>query len=238
VRHLFYACLTAATVLLAACSCLPPQVESAEAERDVIFMLTACAIVASEWQEPVAHRRGHNIGSIVVGSDWHILHHGLNSNRRFNDGTQHAETRAIRSAIELRNRLLSSPPYQELLADAVVYTTLEPCSMCAGTMDLTNVRRVVYLQRDPSQKAIARLLYELHGEDAALPSQSKLGYAERLDDKFQAYEGSITDFLLSSEAAQVYRDAWSLFLSYQVVHPENRDVLEGARAYVSNITNE
>jgi hypothetical protein len=47
------------------------------------------------------------------------------------------------------------------LADVTIYTSLESCAQCAGTMALGRVRQVIYLQTDPGMYFIGRILRNL-----------------------------------------------------------------------------
>ena len=61
------------------------------------------------------------------------------------DPTAHAEILALRkAALKLRN---------ERLLDTILYSTVEPCAMCAGAIVLARVSRVIYGVRDPKTGA-------------------------------------------------------------------------------------
>jgi tRNA(adenine34) deaminase len=77
--------------------------------------------------------------------DGEILARGRNRIRGRRDPTAHAEILALRAAGEKLKR--------ERLTEAVLYTTLEPCAMCAGALVLARVKRVVYAARDPKAGA-------------------------------------------------------------------------------------
>lgn len=84
------------------------------------------------------------VGAVVV-QDGKILARGRNRIRGRRDPTAHAEILALRAAGEKLKR--------ERLTEAVLYTTLEPCAMCAGALVLARVKRVVYAARDPKAGA-------------------------------------------------------------------------------------
>jgi tRNA(adenine34) deaminase len=77
--------------------------------------------------------------------DGKILARGRNRIRGRRDPTAHAEILALRAAGEKLKR--------ERLTETVLYTTLEPCAMCAGALVLARVKRVVYAARDPKAGA-------------------------------------------------------------------------------------
>ena len=80
------------------------------------------------------------VGAIVVYNN-KIVAKAHNLNITTNDPTAHAEILSLRKASKiLRNyRLL----------DCEMYTTLEPCPMCAGAMVYARIKRLVYATEDP-----------------------------------------------------------------------------------------
>lgn len=84
------------------------------------------------------------VGAVVV-QDGKILARGRNRIRGRRDPTAHAEILALRAAGEKLKR--------ERLTEAVLYTTLEPCAMCAGALVLARVKRVVFGAQDPKAGA-------------------------------------------------------------------------------------
>lgn len=88
------------------------------------------------------------IGAVVV-VEGKIVGRGHNRTRRDQDPTQHAEMVALRAAA----RELSA----QRLVGATVYTTVEPCFMCAGALSHARVARVVWGVRDPKFGGCASL---------------------------------------------------------------------------------
>ena len=88
------------------------------------------------------------IGAVVV-LDGHVVGRGHNSTRTRNDPTAHAELLAVSAAA----RELGA----QRLPGATVYTTVEPCFMCAGALLHARVRRVVWAVRDPKFGGCASL---------------------------------------------------------------------------------
>jgi len=79
------------------------------------------------------------VGAVVV-VDGSICGRGFNSPIRLNDPSAHAEILALREAAgALKNYRLE---------DATLYTTLEPCVMCAGALVAARVKRLVFGARD------------------------------------------------------------------------------------------
>ena len=80
------------------------------------------------------------VGAVVVCAGA-VLARAHNRVRAGTDPTAHAELLALRAAA----RVLGF----ERLADCAVYSTVEPCFMCAGALVHARVRRVVFAVRDP-----------------------------------------------------------------------------------------
>ena len=80
------------------------------------------------------------IGAVVV-REGEVLGRGHNRTRREGDPTAHAEMIALRAAARASG-------YQRL-DGCTVYTTVEPCFMCAGALIHARVARVVWGVRDP-----------------------------------------------------------------------------------------
>jgi tRNA(adenine34) deaminase len=86
------------------------------------------------------------IGACVVGADGTLLAVAGNRTRTDCDPTAHAEINALRAAArKVENYRLT---------DAVVYSTIEPCAMCAGALVQARVRRLVYGARDERAGAV------------------------------------------------------------------------------------
>lgn len=85
------------------------------------------------------------IGEVPVGSvivlDNQVIGRGYNQTEKLKDPTAHAEILAITSACQAVG--------DWRLDGAVVYCTLEPCSMCAGAAVLARIAKIVYGASDP-----------------------------------------------------------------------------------------
>lgn len=75
------------------------------------------------------------VGAIVV-LDGEIIGEGWNQSINLHDATAHAEIMALREA--------GNTVENYRLINATLYVTLEPCSMCAGAMVHSRVKRLVY----------------------------------------------------------------------------------------------
>ncbi len=92
------------------------------------------------------------VGAVVV-RDGHILGRGHNQVETLGDPTAHAEILAIGAA--------AGEGSGWRLDDAVLYVTLEPCTMCCGAILLARISKVVFGVTDPRAGAAvstARLL--------------------------------------------------------------------------------
>src|SRR5271170_8345764 len=78
----------------------------------------------------------HPFGAILVGQDRNVLIETENGYMPAHDGTAHAE------------RLLSTEACRALEADvlagATIYSSAEPCAMCAGAIYWAGIGRLVY----------------------------------------------------------------------------------------------
>ena len=111
-----------------------------ERELDAHWMRQALA-AAHE-----ARERGEvPVGTCIVGDETMLAVAG-NRTRTDQDPTAHAEIVALREAAgKIGNYRLT---------DAVVYSTIEPCVMCAGALIQARVRRLVYGARDERAGAV------------------------------------------------------------------------------------
>jgi len=80
------------------------------------------------------------IGAIVVIKN-KIIGRGHNRTEALKDATAHAEMIAITSAAE------SYGDWR--LDDSILYSTIEPCAMCAGAAVLSRIKTIVYGAPDP-----------------------------------------------------------------------------------------
>ncbi len=98
------------------------------------------------------------IGCVVVGTDGHVLARDHNRREELGDPTAHAEVLAVRRAASLIGHWR--------LEGATVYSTLEPCPMCAGALVVSRIARLVYGARDLKAGAVDTL-FEI-GRDTRL----------------------------------------------------------------------
>jgi len=101
-------------------------------EDDLSLLRRAIALAAQ------AKARGkHPFGALIVAGDGEVLAQAINAfGWPDGDATGHAELVAVREASH------RFPP--ERLAQATLYTSAEPCAMCAGAVYWSGISRVVY----------------------------------------------------------------------------------------------
>jgi tRNA(adenine34) deaminase len=117
------------------------------------------------------------VGAVVARGE-EILAVAHNERETTKDPTAHAELLALRRA--------AAHIKSWRLADCTLYTTLEPCPMCAGALHAARIGRLVYATPDPKAGA-AGTLYDL-------PADSRLNHT------FPTISG-----LLEAEAANLLR---------------------------------
>jgi tRNA(Arg) A34 adenosine deaminase TadA len=211
-------------------------------ERDEIYQFLAYAIAFKDWQSQSTNpRRGHNIAAVLVNPEGKIVASGRNCNTLAKDTTQHAELRAMRGYL--------ATSQAGTLKGFTIYTTLEPCAMCAGMMIQAEVQRVVYGQSDPEfGKALDRLAIDTRERADGFPPYPRKVLSEpsssslrlRLDEAYRknpypSIEGGLVGWLRSEEANAHFQEAFRRFDQYEPRHDANRSVLREAREFYQAI---
>ncbi len=131
------------------------------------------------------------VGAVVV-HDGRVVGRGANRQIRDADPTAHAEIVALRQAA----RELGD--YR--LRDATLYSTLEPCAMCAGALVTARIARLVFGSRDLRFGAVR--------------SKFRLADSELLNHRLEIEEGVLAveclDLLQSFFARRREREAQSV----------------------------
>jgi tRNA(Arg) A34 adenosine deaminase TadA len=100
-------------------------------ETDIKYIRLAIAVA-----QQARDKGNHPFGSVLVDRDGKFLLGAENTVITERDCTGHAETNLMR---------LASKNYDaDFLASCMLYTSTEPCSMCASAIVWGNVRRVVF----------------------------------------------------------------------------------------------
>ena len=168
--------------------------------------------------------------------------------------------------------------YGMLLRDASLYTTLESCAQCSGIMALALLKEVIFLQSDPGQYSIGNIMRNMTvGTDSQAPepiSADALGFPffEKLNAAYECFAArpetvenamiltrdgkltsgsatkSITSFLCTKAARDIYVDAAAAFARLDLQYPDwkpgppdspnltNAKALEEVRQFVQYAT--
>jgi len=89
------------------------------------------------------------IGACLIDNEGNLLAAAGNKTRQTNDPTAHAEVLVLREAAQKISN------YR--LTETVLYTTIEPCAMCAGALVTARVKRLVFGARDERFGAVETL---------------------------------------------------------------------------------
>ena len=100
-------------------------------ERDGRYLRQAIA-----WSRTGRERGNRPFGAVVVSAGGEVLGEAWCNTSETGDCTGHAETNVVRQ--------LSPRVDRHTLARATLYSSAEPCVMCAGAIFWSNIGRVVY----------------------------------------------------------------------------------------------
>jgi tRNA(Arg) A34 adenosine deaminase TadA len=154
-------------------------------ENDLRFIRAAIDVARK------ARDRGdHPFGALLVDGQGRILMEAGNTVVTELDCTGHAETNLMRQA----SRRYDS----DFLATCTLYTSTEPCPMCAGAIYWGNVRRVVY---GLSQVGLYRMTGEEDQEVLHLPCRELFGKGRKPIE--------VIGPVLEEEARAVHAGFWS-----------------------------
>jgi len=146
--------------------------------------------IALAWQ---ARKHGnHPFGAVLVDENDRVLLQAENTVVTGRDCTGHAETNLVRLATQ------HFSPQQ--LAGHTLYSSTEPCAMCAGAIHWSRIGRVVYALSEVD-------LYAIIGpspEHLLLPCREVFARAQRPI----TVRGPISE--LGGEARAVHEDFWTL----------------------------
>ncbi|MER5753912.1 nucleoside deaminase [Streptomyces sp. NPDC002088] len=159
-----------------------PETLTAEDEK---FLLTAIELAARARQDG-----NHPFGSLLVLGGAAVLEAG-NTVVTGRDATGHAETNLVRLASRAYSRAE--------LARATLYTSTEPCAMCAGAVYWSGIGRVVYALGEDELLALTGANAE--NPTMALPCREVFAAGQRLVD--------VLGPCLHEQAAAVHADFWN-----------------------------
>ncbi len=135
-------------------------------------------------------RGNHPFGAVLVGPRGELLLEAQNTVVTEHDATGHAETNLVRMASQQFSR--------DFLATCTLFTSTEPCAMCAGALYWTNIGRVVF---GLSEAGLARLT----GDDPENPTLH-LPCREVFARGSRSIE--VIGPVLEEEAARVHQGFW------------------------------
>ena len=113
-------------------------------ETDLKFMQ-----IALDLAEKARRQDEVPIGACIVSESGELIGKGFNQTITKNDPTAHAEIEAIRQA--------GSKLGNYRLTETIIYTTIEPCVMCAGALVNARIKRLVYGANDERFGAVRSL---------------------------------------------------------------------------------
>lgn len=221
------------------------EISDAQREVDEIFILLTYSLVYKDWQSidiPRHQRRGYNIGAVLVNKENKAVAFDLNAINSTDNSTQHGEVRVITKFLE-KEKCFNLDGY-------TIYTTLEPCIMCAGMITMTDIDRAVFGQKDVQySKAFERLAIDTTpiGGFPPYPRKvitfsSKLDFSKELNQAFEEFlekddEKFLAKFLASDKAKNIFEKASRYFLKYKVEFPENQSVYDETIQFFNHINN-
>ncbi len=209
----------------------------AQVEKDKILSLLAYAVVLKDWQQSKSESRGYNIGSVLVDENDNIVCWARNSVNITKNNTQHGEVRLMLNYLNNVSDVFSLPDYK-------LYTTLEPCAMCSGMMTLNKLYLTVYGQKDHGYgDAIQRLELDSTSCGGFAPyPRSVISVINQTDvpemlDKAYLNSGisSITEWLATDQAKEIFKYAAQELGSYKPQYPENKEILQKALAFLQGV---
>ena len=104
-------------------------------------------LAAIELAQRARDNGNHPFGALLVDADGNVVVESENTVVTARDCTGHAEANAMRVA--------SGRFDPEFLRSCTLYTSTEPCAMCAGAIFWGNVRRVVFALSEQDWRDIA-----------------------------------------------------------------------------------
>ena len=125
----------------------------------------------------LAYEKGEvPVGAVVV-SNQKIIARAHNLTETLNDVTAHAEMQAITAAANLLGG--------KYLNDCTLYVTLEPCVMCAGALEWSQMGKVVYGAADEKRGFRKFASKALHPKTEVLGGVWETECTELIQDFFQ-----------------------------------------------------
>jgi tRNA(adenine34) deaminase len=121
-------------------------------QQDEFFMQHALAL--ADYAESLGEIP---VGAVLVDENGKIIGEGWNQSILKHDPTAHAEIEAIRQGAKLLQN------YR--LLNTTLYVTLEPCTMCAGAILHSRIKRLVFGASDHKTGAATVFGWDFTGRD-------------------------------------------------------------------------
>ena len=134
----------------------------------------------------VARSKGNHPFGALLALDGRVLLTAENSVNSDHDLTRHAELNLVSEAARRLD--------PAILSAAALYTSTEPCAMCAGAIYWAGIRTVVF-------GCAAETLGEMAGANFVVPCRHLFG--------FGSSDVEVIGPVLAEEAAAVHRGFWS-----------------------------
>jgi len=93
------------------------------------------------------------VGAVIVHEN-KIIAKAYNQVETLKDPTAHAEMIAVTQAANFLS--------QKWLTNCSIYTTVEPCSMCAGALVLARIQKIYFAAKDPKTGACGSVVNIAH----------------------------------------------------------------------------
>lgn len=111
-------------------------------------------LLAFEEAERALEEGTYPIGAVIVDEQGNVVSRGRNRVFTTSDPTAHAEVDAIRNA---GHEIINTDTKRIMKKGLTLYTTCEPCPMCACTILLSGIRKVVWAANDEEIGALRKL---------------------------------------------------------------------------------
>ena len=179
------------------------------------YSLLSYALVHHYWQSqevPIHELNGYNVGALTVNEENVPVFFSINSVSSKTSTIQHAETNAIQRYLQISQR--------SNLAGHTIFSTLEPCIMCVGTMIHAKMARLVYGQHDfRYAHSYERLTIDNSNKggfgpypDSIISEATTLPYLKKLDIEYELYRKQtgkevLAEFLRLPQAKAIFQEA-------------------------------
>lgn len=113
-------------------------------KNDIIFMREALKEAKKAFEQDEVP-----VGAVIAHKGV-VIARGYNQVERLKDPTAHAEMIALTSAANFLGT--------KWLSGALIYVTIEPCSMCAGALVLARIKKLYFGASDPKTGACGSVI--------------------------------------------------------------------------------